>query len=681
MDTHFLNRFFCIFNEDNFFYLWEVLFITSSFSFLKNGMGNRLCGEVGMRCVANCARITVNSDYHDFDCDDTFSSTCDPAGTIFNDTLEGLPYIDRQLLLFCSGRNVELVRWLFLLGAKQSAADLNQTTPLHAACRSGTIVIVKELVSRGMALDVVDCSGWTPLHIATFMGRKYVVSYLLMAGAPLWKLNNKNQSPSDLCNDSFTREVIESFASTKHDTHSLQSSTSGSTGWPPEDIASREKLPGLRYEPFFVPRQPIIQAARSKKEMMAIGLDLFNRKPGQGLAFLVTTGCVRDYPVDMSAFLSGNKVDLEQVGKFLGESYSLSQILRLEFINSVTLVGHGVVSSVARTCKSVILPADLQKIDRLLHSAARIWWRQHEQDCKWETELLNTKQAADGNEEFAEPEIRGLELKQYFSSPDSLYQLMYGVVLLHWSLHDSDMHVTIDQWLELNKGLEGDERNIPKKLLESVYETVKRKRLPQLTIHDPRKMGPEFNKPSKKSFVAKTAIQEACMREEPLTLLLNAKHSPLNNSSSLHHLTSVMTEVADAFDHHSKQNIKRSSSRSDAMGRTAHGKIHAQLTSELLFFCSKPNEDPFAFMPLANFAVNRISPIQCSASPVASTTEEDSSESDAEKFRETSLHLVFLLPDGRWQTYELNGFDFQTESKESMDGWMRDLSACRPECY
>eukprot|EP00397_Hematodinium_sp_SG-2012_P017179 GEMP01017555.1.p1 GENE.GEMP01017555.1~~GEMP01017555.1.p1 ORF type:complete len:641 (+),score=93.24 GEMP01017555.1:54-1976(+) len=634
-------------------------------------MGNKLlCGEAGMRCVANCARISVNNEIHDGDYDDGFAG-CDPAGTTFHETLEKLPYLDKQLLLFSAGHNVEVVRWLFLLGASEVACDQNRTTALHTACRSGTIVIVKELVSRGIPVDVVDSSGWTPLHIATFMGRRHIVGFLLQSGASITRPNGTGQTSSDLCNDAYTREVLANFVSNKRDP-----ALTAASNWSGDDFVVRESPTGLRYEPFFVPRQPVLRAMESKKELLQIGIDIFNRRPGQGLAFLVTTGCIRDYPVDMSSFLRRSKVDLRQVGHFLAETYSLSQILRLEFINSVRLSGNGVVGSLAEACEHLKLPEDLQKIDRLLHGIARIWWRQHEQDRRdvganggyrngedhgqiCSDEYGETPDELDGSYN----EIRGAELKQYLSSPDSLHQLMCGVLLLHWSLHDSnERKPALEEWLKMNKGLEGDKRDIPARLLEGIYHTVKAQRIPQLAIPHPKNMvsGPLIIHPPSPSL-----ISQVCVIEGPVTLLLNSNYTSLQSTASLAQLASVMSEVVDVFeDGGGSLEGKMHSARKHP------GYLHMYLTAELALFSTRANEDPFAFLPIKNISVKRVNPLVASISPLYTENVEDS---DSEGMS-PSLHFVFLLPDGRWQTYDLNALDFQTEEAEIMEQWISHLT-------
>ncbi|CAK9017887.1 Hypothetical protein SCF082_LOCUS13854 [Durusdinium trenchii] len=57
-----------------------------------------------------------------------------------------------------------------VLGANAKARDKNGTTMLHAACRSGSFLMVQELLKRDLPVDAADAAGWTPLHVAAMMG-------------------------------------------------------------------------------------------------------------------------------------------------------------------------------------------------------------------------------------------------------------------------------------------------------------------------------------------------------------------------------------------------------------------------------------------------------------------------------------------------------------------------------
>merc|ERR1719458_911002 len=137
----------------------------------------------------------------------------------------------------------------------------------------------------------------------------------------------------------------------------------------------------VMFEPFFVLRNPVITQHNRKSAQnrifMAIARDIFHFQPGCGLSFLVASGCVRDYPMNLVNFLRQSSLNFLQVGIFLGEDFSLSKILRMEFINSLGLFGSGVISSLTRTFSCCGVPHSLQKIDRIIGSLSEVWWRQH----------------------------------------------------------------------------------------------------------------------------------------------------------------------------------------------------------------------------------------------------------------------------------------------------------------
>jgi len=372
------------------------------------------------------------------------ATMCDPAGAVFQETLEDLNEVDRLLANFASTSNLAAVRWLFILGANFDACDTNGTTCLHAACRSGSPAVVREFIQRDLPLDATDTAGWTPLHVALFMGRRSVAVELMQSGADLSTRNLQGHSPADLCSDVWLREAIDA-CSAHHRAHG--------PGVPwrcahetQEDVKVSSRL---RFEPFFVPRAPVLKDLCGCTDLLELGTEIFNQRPGQGLAFLVATGCVRDFPVELSNFLSENRVNPAMVGEFLGEDFSLSQTLRLEYINSVRVVGTGVVSCLAKVFEKFYLPSDLHKIDRLIDAVAQIWWRQHEQ-IKDKTVVPDALSGADSGE------VEGLSLMKHVGDHDALHQLMLSAVLLHWNLYSPlppSQRITPARWIDMNAGI------------------------------------------------------------------------------------------------------------------------------------------------------------------------------------------------------------------------------------
>mmetsp|Transcript_6115 Transcript_6115/g.14201 ORF Transcript_6115/g.14201 Transcript_6115/m.14201 type:complete len:746 (-) Transcript_6115:57-2294(-) len=399
-------------------------------------MGNRVFCS-GHMCPKAVAQPAGENELFD----DT--SACDPAGTVFNETLEDLNEVDRLFVIFCSSANLSAVRWLRTLGANLDACDTNGTTCLHAACRSGSLSVVRELIRWELPLDPADVAGWTPLHVAFFMGRRGVAFELMKAGADLTPRNTHGLTPSELCSDVWLREAIHSCA-----THR---SNEGQISWEfgkDNDISEDIQISSrLRFEPFFVPRAPVCKDLRRQGALQTLGVQIFNQRPGQGLAFLVSAGIVRDFPVELSTFLTENSVSLSQVGEFLGEDFSLSQTLRLEFVNSVRLMGTGVLSALAKVFQQFHIPSEMQKLDRLVDGIAQIWWRQHEQ-----LREKDSRRDFPPVEDQVGGEVEGLRLMQYIENHDILHRLMFSVLMLHWNLYaplPPSQRISRAQWLQI----------------------------------------------------------------------------------------------------------------------------------------------------------------------------------------------------------------------------------------
>lgn len=442
-------------------------------------MGNR-AGAFCYGSAALCPKASLHpSGDHEL-LDDV--NTCDPAGAVFHETLEDLNEVDRLLLTFSSSANLAVLRWLFVLGGNVDACDTNGTTCLHAACRSGSLSVVSDLIGRDLPLDATDVTGWTALHVALFMGRRNVALVLMQNGADLTAKNMKGLAPSDLSSDAWLREALAACALHRR-SHGPDSQWRYAKAH--EVIDDSQLASHLRFEPFFVPRAPVMNDYVGSASVVNLGVEIFNQRPGHGLAFLVATGCVRDFPVELSSFLAENPVSPAQVGEFLGENFSLSQTLRLEYINSVRLLGTGVVSCLAKVFKQFSIPSDLQKIDRLIDGIAQIWWRQHEQEKEKDGESPSYAAETLGDNGG---EVEGYRLMKHLTGYDGLHQLMMSAVLLHWNLYSPlppSQRVTPAQWLDMNRGFEaadGAGVTTMKHIQCLIYNTITHSFFPQLQI-------------------------------------------------------------------------------------------------------------------------------------------------------------------------------------------------------
>lgn len=613
--------------------------------------------------------------------------------------MEDLNSLDRHLMLFCASSNLAAVRWLMQLGAHWDACDANGTSCLHVACRSGTLAIVREMMEHQQLLEAIDMAGWAPLHIAVHVGRREVVIRLLQAGAKLTQRNGKGQVPTDLCADNGTYEAIRSYE--------MHQRESPHDAWEfPLDSNQAEDIVGsrLQYEPFFVPRQPVIRSQQFKKEFQRIGTLIFNRQPGFGLAFLVASGVARDYPVDMSTFLRRSKVDIKQVGNFLGEAFSLSHTIRLEFLNSVVLQNTGVVSALIQVFHMLQLPDDLQKINCLVHGVARIWWRQHERMQRESSGVVPARQKQ-GSENGSmqlhlTQELCGLELKQYLSGSDVLHQLMFSTVLLHWYLYRDGPNAAKKEmdfatWQRLNRGIETNGTNVPDHVQQQVYTLVNKAFIPELAVASAQRKGEggpdEGGGPGEIAAERPTApLLAPFAAAEGWAQIVGGGFPKPSGAAGVQtvtysHVSSIFSEVT-----HGNSGIVRSPlaagtdlKKSEAPNRMAKRDDFAWLSVvyTLLFFAAHPQMGaPYAFIELRRVCISHMDEGNQELALVGTLDPEEPDTADFTVARRdpngvSPVGIVLMLPDGRWQELSMPKLDLRFPSAESLKMWANHIMA------
>jgi hypothetical protein len=396
----------------------------------------------------------------------------------------------------------------------------------------------------------------------------------MQQGADLAVKNTKGLTPADLCSDIWLREAIASCAAHRH-------SRGRDLPWRfARESEALDDLQGasarLRFEPFFVPRAAVLKEKVSSQVLEHLGVEIFNQRPGQGLAFLVAAGCVRDFPVELSTFLAEHRVSLAQVGEFLGEDFSLSQTLRLEYINSVRLINTGVVSCLSKVFKEFHIPADMQKIDRITDGVAQIWWRQHEQ-LKEKEELAVPSQdhleaaeqvlrAANGasGRNGATIEVEGLQLMRCLRGYDVLHQLMFSTVLLHWNLYANapmSQRISCDKWVRMNadpsglgsEDVDGTTSSALRHIHVAIYNLISSGALPQLTFWSskPGKGAPpelELSLPRVEAAILAATHEKAKAAAEGWAMLVGGGLPSLTGAGATgtvtyRHLRSILSET------------------------------------------------------------------------------------------------------------------------------------------
>jgi hypothetical protein len=564
----------------------------------------------------------------------------------------------------------------------------------------------------------VDISGWTPLHIAAFMGRHEVVTILLKANAPIGQRNFAGHTAAELCSDTRTREVISMLGDhVKERKFGPGIAGEGEVAFPfsddlvlssldatsPAGVTSQDQL-YMRYEPFFVPRAPLIQSHQlsglaAMPNLAEIGKAIFNRQPGRGLAFVVACGCTRDYPIDLVAFLRGSNLDPGQVGSFLGEAFSLSKILRLEFINSVAFNNTGVVAALTKAFVNFKVPADLRKIDRIMHSLSEVWWRQHDRKegphavlrSEGRLSLVMPPSADDGKLQDRGGELCGAHLRKWLPSPMVLHQLLFSAMLLHWNLHaplPDSQRLTLQEWLDLNRGIAGALGDLPEEVLIPIYRLLHDREDACLQIDPPESQAKIY--PPGTSAISEFAQIEGWIRvmgsQVRVPKGLSGSHG--ESSVSCVQMSNMLSEATDTARRQRdicqqpltptpRQTLSAPGSAGPnlasvhAPSAPPRGVLDAawlSLCASMLFFSVGPGEfAPFAFVHLRSVRLVGLEPAK-------SLITIDGGNAGFSLSKPEPLHMVFLLPDGRWQSFDIPQLEIEICDRSLLESWMRHLN-------
>jgi len=406
----------------------------------------------------------------------------------------------------------------------------------------------------------------------------------------------------------------------------------------------------------------------------------------------------------MSTFLRRSKVDIKQVGNFLGEAFSLSHTIRLEFLNSVVLQNTGVVSALIQVFHMLQLPDDLQKINRLVHGVARIWWRQHERMQRESSGVVpaRQKQASENGsmQLHLTQELCGLELKQYLSGSDVLHQLMFSTVLLHWYLYRdgpnaAKKEMDFGTWQRLNRGIETNGTNVPDHVQQQVYTLVNKAFIPELAVASAQRKGEggpdEGGGPGEIAAERPTApLLAPFAAAEGWAQIVGGGFPKPSGAAGVQtvtysHVSSIFSEVT-----HGNSGIVRSPlaagtdlKKSEAPNRMAKRDDFAWLSVvyTLLFFAAHPQMGaPYAFIELRRVCISHMDEGNQELTLVGTLDPEESDAADFTVARRdpngvSPVGIVLMLPDGRWQELSMPKLDLRFPSAESLKMWANHIMA------
>ncbi|KAE8720857.1 Brefeldin A-inhibited guanine nucleotide-exchange protein 2 [Hibiscus syriacus] len=186
-----------------------------------------------------------------------------------------------------------------------------------------------------------------------------------------------------------------------------------------------------------------IEQRRAYKIELLEGISLFNRKPENGIEFLIKAKKVGDSPEEIAAFLkntSGLKKTL--IGDYLGEREDLPLKVMHAYVDSFDFQGMEFDEAIRAFLQGFRLPGEAQKIDRIMEKFA-------ERYCK-----CNSKA---------------------FISADTAYVLAYSVIMLNTDAHNPMVKnkMSAEDFITNNRGID-DGKDLPEEYLRSLFERISR---------------------------------------------------------------------------------------------------------------------------------------------------------------------------------------------------------------
>ena len=161
---------------------------------------------------AGCLGCFPNPDRLDFNIDNaelqTHNKELVPKGKVSQASIAYLSKEEIGFLKACSGKNISALRYYMNKGTNVNLLDEDRTSPLHVACRSGSLQVVEELINWGAAVNIADMAGWTSLHIAAYHQRPLICHLLLKKGADPYLISRNGETPWDLVKDKNTEEIF-----------------------------------------------------------------------------------------------------------------------------------------------------------------------------------------------------------------------------------------------------------------------------------------------------------------------------------------------------------------------------------------------------------------------------------------------------------------------------------------
>lgn len=185
------------------------------------------------------------------------------------------------------------------------------------------------------------------------------------------------------------------------------------------------------------------ESIKQQKGILEQAIDMFNRKPKNGLAFLREQGIIGDKVEDIAAFFhSEDRLDKMIIGDFMGANDTHNKEVMCAYVDQMNFTGKDFVSALRTFLEGFRLPGEAQKIDRLMEKFAGRY-------CECNASM-------------------GI-----FASADTAYVLAYSIIMLATDLHSPSVKhkMTKQQYIRMNRGI-NDSKDLPEDYLSQIYDEI-----------------------------------------------------------------------------------------------------------------------------------------------------------------------------------------------------------------
>lgn len=297
-------------------------------------------------------------------------------------------------------------------------------------------------------------------------------------GEPPTKAADTNKHDSNNVNENGTTQLKSNLGGSSQSLNSMGSSINREVLDLPEELEERKQ----------------------RKEVMEMGIELFNRKPKKGVQFLQDHKLIGSTVEDVAKWLlSDERLDKTLIGDFLGENDDHCKQVMCAYIDAMNFTEMEIVAALRYFLEGFRLPGEAQKIDRLMEKFASRYC-----ECNQNSKLFN--------------------------SADTVYVLAFSIIMLTTDLHSPQVKnkMTKEQYINLNRGV-SDSKDLPEEYLSNIYDEIAGQEI---------KMKNTVNKPGKQ-YIANEKKRKLLWNMEMEAISSTAK----NLMESVSHVKSPFTSA------------------------------------------------------------------------------------------------------------------------------------------